>query len=323
MNSGDIVLSTFLAVIPVYLIIGTGWLLRRIHWILPANESPLMRVALDVCYPCLILSSMLGNEKLSSISFSAQAIAMGFTELVVGMGVAWSVARLLKLKVGTGLRTFSLSAGIQNYAFFVIPILMVLFPAKGDPTLGVLMTHNVGCELAVWTIGIIIIAGGVKNLSAGIFLRGPLMAVVIGLLLGWTGLGFYVAVPPVMNTLSMFGGCAVPLCMMLFGCTMYDSWERMQWNLRLNIAGVLTRLVLAPMLILLLAWALPVDPLIKRIMVLQAAIPSAVIPVILAKRFGGHPDIATQVLLVTTLVSFITLPVWLAVGDMFVVPLVP
>ena len=56
-------------------------------------------------------------------------------------------------------------------------------------------------------------------------------------------------------------------------------------------------------------------------MVIQSAIPSAVIPVILAKRFGGRPDVGAQVLLATTLCSFVTLPFWLAMGSKYVVPL--
>lgn len=35
----------------------------------------------------------------------------------------------------------------------------MLFAAGNDPTLGVLFVHNVGCELVVWSIGVIIIAG--------------------------------------------------------------------------------------------------------------------------------------------------------------------
>ena len=85
------------------------------------------------------------------------------------------------------------------------------------------------------------------------------------------------------------------------------------------LSGLAARLLITPSLILLLAWLLPVDPLIKRIMVIQSAIPSGVIPVMLAKRFGGRPEVGTQILLSTTLCSFLTLPVWLAVGNAFVV----
>ena len=74
-------------------------------------------------------------------------------------------------------------------------------------------------------------------------------------------------------------------------------------------------------LLLLMAYFLPVDDYIKRVIIIQAAIPSAVIPVILAKRFGGHPDLGTQILLTTTVASFLTLPCWLALGSTLVVPL--
>ena len=84
---------------------------------------------------------------------------------------------------------------------------------------------------------------------------------------------------------------------------------------------LLTRLGLAPALLLLMAYFLPVDDYIKRVIIIQAAIPSAVIPVILAKRFGGHPDLGTQILLTTTVASFLTLPCWLALGSSLVVPL--
>lgn len=90
--------------------------------------------------------------------------------------------------------------GVQNYAFFVIPIIQMLFTASNDPTLGVLFVHNVGCELVVWSIGVIIIAGGPGNLNMGVFFRGPLLAVIVGLALAWSGLGTYVAQPPLMKT---------------------------------------------------------------------------------------------------------------------------
>jgi predicted permease len=43
------------------------------------------------------------------------------------------------------------------------------------------------------------------------------------------------------------------------------------------------------------------------------------IPVILAKQFGGNPGLAMQVCLITTFVSFLTLPLWMAIGTHFVI----
>lgn len=291
------------------------------------HDAPIMRLAMDVAYPCLVFHSIMkymalsDNATLSSVSFSLQAISAGALELLLGIGAAWLVAKMLRMRIGTGLRTFTLTAGVQNYAFFVIPIIQMLFSAGNDPTLGVLFVHNVGCELVVWSVGVMIIAGGPGNLKMGVFFRGPLLAVMLGLAFAWSGLGVYVAQPPLMKTLEMIGNCATPLCLILFGCSMRDFWHNMKWEPKPIVCGLLTRLGLAPALLILMAYILPVDDYVKRIIIIQAAIPSAVIPVILAKRFGGNPDLGTQIMLTTTAASFITLPFWLSLGSALVVPL--
>ena len=323
----ELVLHSFLSTIPVYVFFAIGFWLRRKGGLAPEHDEPIMQLAMDVGYPCLIFHSIMkymvveSNPAISSVSFSLQAIGCGFLELLVGVVAAWLVAKALRLRIGTGLRTFTLTAGVQNYAFFVIPIIQMVFQAPGDPTMGVLFIHNMGCELFVWSVGVVLMCGGARNLKLGMLLRGPLLAVCFSLILAWTGLGSYVAQPPVMKAAEMIGAVATPICLILFGCSMYDLTRQFRWQPRMLLSGLVARLALAPALILLLAWLLPVDPLIKRIMVIQSAIPSAVIPVILAKRFGGRPELGTQILLATTVCSFLTLPLWLALGSMWVTPL--
>ena len=149
MDTGAVILTTFLSTIPVYLFFATGFYLRHKQVIQADHDAPIMRIAMDVAYPCLVFHSIMkymvlsGNETLSSVSFSLQAIAAGALELLLGIAAAWLVAKMLRMRIGTGLRTFTLTAGVQNYAFFVIPIIQMLFAAGNDPTLGVLFVHNV------------------------------------------------------------------------------------------------------------------------------------------------------------------------------------
>ncbi len=325
----DLVLNSFLSTIPVYIFFAIGYWLRHKGGITPKDDGVIMQLAMDVGYPCLIFYNIMkymvveADPAITGIAFSLQSIACGFLELLVGVAIAWLVARALRLRIGTGLRTFTLTAGVQNYAFFVIPIIQMLFSSPGDPSMGVLFIHNMGCELFVWSLGVILMCGGAKDLRLTTLLRGPLLAVCVSLALAWTGLGAWVAQPPVMKTAEMIGAVATPICLILFGCSMFDLTRNFTWQPRLLSAGLIARLLIVPAIVLLLAWALPVDPLIKRIMVIQSAIPSAVIPVILAKRFGGKPELGTQVLLSTTVCSFLTLPFWLTLGNMFVVNLLP
>ena len=325
----QVVINSFLATIPVFVFFAVGFWLRHKKVVEPAHDAVITRLAMDVGYPCLIFYNIMkymvteADPRITSLGFSGQAIVCGFLEMTIGVTVAWLVARMLRLRIGTGLRTFTLTAGVQNYVFFVIPIVHMLFSNSGDPAMGVLFIHNMGCELFVWSVGVILMCGGFGNLSFASLFRGPLLAVCFSLLLAWSGLGQYVAVAPVMKTAEMLGCIATPVCLIIFGCSMYDLSRNFTWQPRMLIAGLVTRLGVAPALILLVAWALPVDPLVKRIMVVQSAIPSAVIPVIIAKRYGGRPEVGTQILLSTTVCSFITLPIWLAVGSMYVAEILP
>jgi len=54
------------------------------------------------------------------------------------------------------------------------------------------------------------------------------------------------------------------------------------------------------------------------VLLVQAAMPSAVFPVLIARLYGGNPVVATQVAIVTTLVSLGTIPIWLRAGAAFV-----
>ncbi len=325
----SIVAHALLSTIPVYVFFAIGFWLRSKGALKAEEDKPVMQLAMDVAYPCLIFYNIMrymvveANEEISTVGFTLRAVGCGFAEMLVGVGAAWIVARILRLHIGSGLRTFTLTAGMQNYAFFVIPIVQMLFNAQGDSTLGVLFVHNVGCEVFVWSFGVMLMRGSMRDMDIGMFMRGPLLAVVVSLLLVWTGLGKYVALDPVMKATEMAGAVATPVSLILFGCFMRDMLAEFKWQPRMLISGLLARLGLVPLLILLMAQILPVEAEIKRIMVIQSAIPSAVIPVLLAKRYGGQPSVGTQILLSTTLCSFMTLPLWLALGNALIVQIMP
>jgi hypothetical protein len=60
-------------------------------------------------------------------------------------------------------------------------------------------------------------------------------------------------------------------------------------------------------------WApLPLD--LRRVIVVQAAMPSAVIPVILARHYGVDAPAALRVVLATSAVGLLTIPLWLKIG---------
>jgi len=78
------------------------------------------------------------------------------------------------------------------------------------------------------------------------------------------------------------------------------------------------RLGAMPLLMLAVARYIPASPEMKQVLIVQAAMPAAVFPIVLARRYGGDPITAIRIVIGTSLVGFITIPLWLRLGMRFV-----
>ncbi len=304
-------LTIFSATLPIFLVIAIGFFFNRRGWLNEETEIGVMKLGLNLLVPCLILNLIPGNPALAKLSSAGWAIGLGFVLIVLGFGVAWVVARLSGLHRGEGLRTFTISTGIQNYGYLPLPILVELFPDNPGPA-GLVFVHGVGVEIAMWTIGLAILTkkSGLKSL-----VNGPFLAVVGALILNFTGGYHYI--PGIVTTITeMLGRCAIPMAIFMIGATMSKFFTKgiLEDALRVAFASSFARIVLLAGLMLVVAKFAPISDDLKRLLVVQAAMPAAVYPIVLSRLFGGQPEVAIKVVLATSFVSLITSPLVIAWG---------
>ncbi|MGJ8723767.1 MAG: AEC family transporter [Roseibacillus sp.] len=310
------------AVLPVYLLTGAGVVLRRFKVLTPDLDKGMLKLVIHVLYPCLILDKVLGNDLLRSPSVVGWGIGLGFGLIMLGYGVAWLVSRMLGMKKGSGSRSFTLAGGLQNFGYAAIPVLLALFATEftGDKVLGVLFVHNLGVEIAIWVVGVMILTGQFLK-SAKVLLNGPLIAIFLGLVGVYTGAGRFFdheegpLIGSILRTgMSWMGGCAFPMALLLIGATIGDLFgkERIDW--KVATGAVLVRNVLMAFLILCAAKYLPLITELKQVLVVQASMPAAVTPIILARVYGGKPQVVMQVVMATSIVSLFTMPFVVAWG---------
>ncbi len=304
-------LTILSAILPVFLVIATGFLFHRRGWLSEETETGMMKLAMNLLIPCLVLSLVPGNPALERLSTTAWTIGLGFLFVLGGFLVSWLVALACGMRTGSGLRTFAISAGIQNYGFIALPILIDLFPGNAGPS-GLAFVYGIGVELAMWTAGLAILTG-----KAGLraLLNGPFLSVIAALVLNYTGAHRFV--PGLVHTsMDMLGRCAVPMSVFMIGATMGRFFREGIFAdaLRVGVAGTVSRLGLHAALILAAALLLPLPEDLRRLLVVQAAMPAAVFPIVLARLFGGRPQVAIQVVMVTSLVSLVTAPFVIAWG---------
>ena len=120
----------FALVLPVFLVVALGVVLRRAEWLSEAAEDSLFNVVIKVATPCLIFDSVATNAALREPANLLGAPLAGFTLTLLGIGVAWLAAGVLGLQVGAGRRTFALAVGIANYGYLPLPIVDALWGAE-------------------------------------------------------------------------------------------------------------------------------------------------------------------------------------------------
>jgi predicted permease len=270
-------------------------------------------VVVNLLYPALIFSIILGNDALRQPSNLILPPLVGLTTVVGGFGLAMLVARKFKIGDQKECRTFAFTTGIYNYGYFPVPIIALLFDRE---TTGVLLVHNLGVEVAMWVLGVgfILSPSDPKSIWKRVF-SGPVIAILVAVPMNYFKVDQHLP-NSALETINLLGQCAIPLGLILIGATFMDLAKETKITSRLNIsitASVL-RLGILPAAFLFIAFILPLSTELKCVIAVQAAMPCGVFPIVLARHFDGSPEVALKVVLGTTIISFLTIPLWIAIG---------
>jgi predicted permease len=300
------------AVVPVFVVIAAGLILRRVNWLTAEADASLLRLTINLMVPCLAFDSILGNPAVAVPGNLVLAPLVGFGTVILGIAVAAVFARRVPAETPATRRTFTFAVAVYNYGYVPLPLAMSLFDRD---TVAVLFVHNLGVELALWSCGLLLLARVDPRREWRRLLSPPILAILGAVLLN--GILGEARVPGVARQVAhMLGQCAVPLGMLLIGATMADHLRPFAQARggRAMALACLVRLGVLPVLFLGLAWVLPVSPALQRVMIIEAAMPAAVFPIVMARHYGGDVTTALRVVVTTSAVSLITIPLWIQAG---------
>jgi len=170
-------------------------------------------------------------------------------------------------------------------------------------------------------------------------INGPTIAIAIGLTLNFAGelfpdtsqlaepiqpsqrmLWFYDWVLGIVHqAVAQLGICAIPTSLILVGASLAGVVQSEKWQTKWNvISGAMAfRFAIMPTITLCVAAAISFSPSLQQVLIVQAAMPAAVFPVVLAKHFGGKPGVAAQITIATSLASLLLTPAILSLAMKF------
>jgi len=201
-----------------------------------------------------------------------------------------------------------LASSFMNNGNYGTPVVLILFGAAGLDYAIILMVIQ---QLVMCTVGVYYAA---KGSAEGDGVRAAIRAVkrmpmVYGAILGFLLQTFQIKLGNSMTqAIDMVADAAIPTVMIVLGMQLakisIKNFEREKVSLSL-----LTKLAISPVIAYLITLFLPVDEMIKQIMIIMAAMPTAANTTMYALQFDTEPEFVSSATLVSTTLSLATLPV--------------
>ncbi len=302
-------MQTVVTIAPIFILIGLGWIAARTGFMPEALVGPLNRLVYYFAIPAFLFHAI-SNFPLSH-GFNGRVVAITLGTVVVIYLCSWGLTKALKIppnKAGVTIQ----SACHSNAGYVGLP---VAFYFLGDPGLAqagiisgfLMITQNVMSSTILQFFAREKSMGGHFSLIVQ-YLKNP---VIIGSMVGISASGLQIPVPDVIDrTLGMLGDLAPAAALLLIGASL--SFKAIQSQKRLIAATVITKLILLPAVALVMFELLQIkaDDFLPALILL--ATPTATVAYVMSRQMGSDAEIAVATISATTLMSALSLPIWLA-----------
>ena len=302
--------STFAVLALTMALIGVGNLLARRGILGAERNQKLAAMLTDAAFPMLCLSRISAMDGPTLRARVVVPLVMGGL-LVTGALTGDVFARVLGLG-REARRSVRFCVAMPNWIFLPLPIVLWRY---GNAGAQVVLLGNVGAQLFLWTVGVLLLAGRSAENPVGLLARNMgLWGTAGGIALSLAGYTYPSGdfAHGVRWCADRFGESAVWLTPVTVGAQLSGAAAM---TVDRAVAAVLaTRLVVMPLAVaaaipLLGALGLvPLDPLSREVVVLISAMPVAFSASALALRFGADATLAARAVLLSTLLSTVSVP---------------
>lgn len=288
-------------ILPVFFIFFSGYLLQKIFKL---DLLPISTLAVYLLIPFLVFDT-----------FYTTPMDLSFYYIVVTsviIMVALIAAGLLLCRFfrydKSERNAFLLSTIFPNSGNYGVPIILFAFGKQGVLYAMPLMIFH---AILMGIVGIYIAANGKGSAKMALqtVLKQPMNYAIIPALLLQS---FHIEIPAhFLQSIELVSDASIPVIMVILGMQLANvDVHRISWG-RISLATVV-RLVLSPLIAYWVCLMFPIDPLLRNVIIVMAAMPSAANTTLYAIQFNAKPQFVSSCTLITTVASAVTLDVLLS-----------
>jgi len=289
-------------ILSVLILISIGFFSKKTGLLKREDTAVLNNVIIYLAMPALIFRAVFEAD----ISMSLLKIPLVALLIVsLSMGVAFIAGRLARLSKPT-FGALLIAAAIGNTGYLGFPLTLQLF---GIENLVRAVFYDIsGTVIFMFTMGLIVAdkygeAEGRINKVKEILTFPPLLGLIAALILKDVALPKYI-----MDVIGFLAGATIPLIMLSIGLALEVAHVG-RYKLEIGIAALI-KLAAAPVIAFFVASAMGMTRLDLGITVLEASMPTAMFSMVIGLKYGLDNDFLPAVIVTTTMISLITIPIW-------------
>lgn len=288
--------------ITMLLLILTGVAVKKIGIIDPAGQKSLNDLVIYLVLPCNIVRSFIIDYNHDTFLLFVQVLLISVSVQIVSILLGY----LLYGKKEPGHR-MNLQYGVicSNAGFLGNPVAEEIFGSVG---LAMASIFLIPLRIVMWSVGIAIYTQTTdwKATLKKVATHPCIIACALGLLLMLTRWQLPAIIDKPLNTIA---NCNTALSMMVIGMILADADVRTLLDSEALLYSLL-RLVLMPLALYLCCLALQIPPLVTGVCVILTGMPAGATTSILASKYHADELFATKLVMTSTILSMVTIPIW-------------
>lgn len=280
---------------PVLLIAGLGYGWARLGK--PFDLATISGIVINIAVPALVISS------LTKLTIDLEAFGVVAGAAAASMALFLAVGYALLRALGLSIQTFLPAVALGNSGNLGLPLCLFAF---GEPGLAFGIAIFAVSSVVNMTVGQMISAG---RFSPGVLLKTP---VIYALVIAFASMATGVAPPKwLASALETLSGMAVPAMLLALGV----SLQRLQLGkLKASLVVALLRLGVGFAGGYAVALLFGLEGAARGVLIIQSAMPAAVFNYLWAQVHGRDPAAVAGVVVLSTVLGFLLLPVVLIVA---------
>lgn len=307
--------SALSASLVLFLLMAVGYGMGALGWMTDTEKRFISKYIINIAVPCNCISGLLNNLDHDSLAQAGIMLVSAVLGVAVTLALSLVLVRLLRLpRERQGV--FVSMAAFSNVLFIGIPVCTQLF---GEACMPYVMVYYLANTSFVQSAGLILIersgTAAPRVSSPADFVRDlckkpPILAVVFSLVL----LAVDLTLPqPIMRFAGYIADSVSPLALIYCGYIIYELGLRNVRLMRGLPAMMVVRLGVSPAICWLFCHFFGIEGLAMQVFVVESALPVVSQVTVLAGAFGADERYAATGACLSTLGSFITIPVLMLV----------